>query len=500
VEQLEKPRRRVLIVDDEPSVRESVRMLLKDSWEPVAVASGPEALSALGAGTFDAVLLDIVMPGMDGLELLDAIRAGHPTLPVLMLTATKTVKTAVGAMKRGAVDYLTKPFDIEELRLVLDKATENAALVREVEALRSAVGQRYHLDNMIGRSPGMQAAFKTVTTVAPLRTTVLVTGESGTGKELIARAIHYGSPRARKPLVSLNCAAIPETLLETELFGHERGAFTDAHQKKLGQFEVAHGGTLFLDEIGEMGPSLQAKLLRVLETGEFLRVGGQRTARVDVRIIAATNRDLAAGIADGTFRSDLYYRLNVVSVHLPPLRERAEDMVPLIRHFITAKAREMEMAEKPIHAEAVEALLHYGWPGNVRELENVIERALVLSEGPQVVLDDLPAVVRQNDGWTPASVREAVLGGHKSIGLAVDEFERDIILAALQRTDFNQTRTAERLGTTRRILKYRMDKLGIDAPDRGNGGELNGAAGDGMHRGDGAHPNGSNGHRLQLDR
>jgi DNA-binding NtrC family response regulator len=497
VEELEKPRRRVLIVDDEPSVREAVRMLLKDTWEPVAVSSGPEALSALGAGTFDVALLDIVMPGMDGLELLDAVRARHPTLPVVMLTATKTVKTAVDAMKRGAVDYLSKPFDIEELRLVLDKATENAALVREVEALRSAVGQRYHLDNMIGRSPGMQAAFKTVATVAPLRTTVLVTGESGTGKELIARAIHYGSPRARKPLVTLNCAAIPESLLETELFGHERGAFTDAHAKKLGQFELAHGGTLFLDEIGEMGASLQAKLLRVLESGEFLRVGGQRPVRVDVRIIAATNRDLAAAIHDGAFRADLYYRLNVVTVHLPPLRERTEDMAPLIRHFVATKARDMEMAEKPIHPEAVDALLRYGWPGNVRELENVIERALVLSEGPQVTCDDLPTPVRQNDGWTPASVREAVLGGHKSIGLAVDEFERDLILAALQRTEFNQTRAAERLGTTRRILKYRMDKLGIDAPDRSTTPDLSDVAHSPPPRDHDAHRNGVH---LQLDR
>ena len=483
MEPQENPRRRVLIVDDEPGVRESVRMLLKDAYEPVAVSSGPEALSALGAGTFDVVLLDIVMPGMDGLELLDAIHARHPTLPVVMLTATRTVKTAVGAMKRGAFDYLTKPFDVEELRLVLDKATDTAALVREVEALRSEVGRRYHLDNVIGRSPGMQAAFKTVLTVAPLRTTVLITGESGTGKELIARAIHYGSPRARKPLVTLNCAAIPESLLESELLGHERGAFTDAHARKLGQFELAHGGTLFLDEIGEMGSATQAKLLRVLETGEFLRVGGQRPVQVDVRIIAATNRDLAAAIHDGSFRADLYYRLNVVTVHLPPLRDRHEDVAPLIRHFVETKARDMGIPEKPIQPEAVDALLRYGWPGNVRELENVIERLLVLSEGPAVTLDDLPAPVRQNDGWTPASVREAVLGGHKSIGVAVDEFERDLILAALQRTDFNQTQAAARLGTTRRILKYRMDKLGIDAPDRALAPDHDGPARNGGHGG-----------------
>ncbi len=351
------------IVDDEPGVRESLRMLLKDTYEPVAVSSAPEALSQLAAGPFDVVLLDIVMPGIDGLQLLEAIRGRHPALPVVMLTATKTVKTAVDAMKLGAFDYLTKPFDIDELRLVLDKATENAALVREVEALRTEVGRRYQLENVIGRSPGMQAAFKTVLTVAPRKTTVLITGESGTGKELIAKAIHYGSPRARKPLVTLNCAAIPETLLESELFGHERGSFTDAHAKKLGQFELAHESTLFLDEIGEMGPATQAKLLRVLESGEFLRVGGERPLRVDVRIIAATNRDLSAAIQDGSFRADLYYRLNVVAVHLPPLRERREDLVPLIRHFVEAKSRAMAIAEKPIRPDAVDALLRYALAG-----------------------------------------------------------------------------------------------------------------------------------------
>ncbi len=500
------PTRRILIVDDEPGVRESVRMLLKDAYEPVLAASGPEALSHLAAGPFDVALLDIVMPGIDGLQLLEEIRARHPTLPVVMLTATRTVKTAVDAMKHGAFDYLTKPFEVEELRLVLDKATRNAALVREVEALRTEVGRRYQLDNVVGSSPGMQAAFKTVLTVAPLKTTVLITGESGTGKELVAKAIHYGSPRARKPLVTLNCAAIPETLLESELFGHERGSFTDAHAKKLGQFELAHEGTLFLDEVGEMGAATQAKLLRVLESGEFLRVGGQRPVRVDVRIIAATNRDLAAAQRDGAFRADLYYRLNVVTVHLPPLRERHEQLAPLLRHFIRVKSAGMGVPEKTIRPDAVDALLRYGWPGNVRELENLIERVLALSEGPAVTLDDLPAPVRQNDGWTPASVRDAVLGGRTSIGRAVDEFERDLILEALQRTDYNQTRAAELLGTTRRILKYRMDKLGIDALDRA-------AAADGAPRagnapGGSPRPNGAprphdvvrNGGRLHLDR
>ena len=457
----ERSKRRILIVDDEAGVRESLRMVLKDTYEPVAVGSGTDALEALGAGPFDVVLLDIVMPGMDGLELLEEVRSRYARVPVIMLTATKTVKTAVGAMKLGAFDYVTKPFDVDELRVILDKATENAALVREVEELRTEVGRRYQLDNIIGKSPKMQEVFRTVHTVAPLKTTVLITGESGTGKELIAKAIHYGSPRMRKPLVTLNCAAIPETLLESELFGHEKGSFTDAHQKKLGQFELAHGGSLFLDEIGEMGPGTQAKLLRVLEHGEFLRVGGQRPVNVDVRIIAATNRDLTTAIKEGSFRADLYYRLNVVSVHLPPLRERRDDLILLIRHFVAAKCRDMNIPEKAARPEAVDALLRYPWPGNVRELENLIERILVLSEGPQITLEELPDIVKRTEA-SPGNLRDQVLAGRKSLGSAVDEFEREIIAEALQQTDFNQTRAAEMLGTTRRILKYRMDKLGID--------------------------------------
>jgi len=457
--------RRVLIVDDEPGVRESLRMVLKEGYEPLAVGSSGEALEMLAATSVDVVLLDIVMPGMDGLQLLEELRVRFPNLPIVMLTATKTVKTAVGAMKLGAFDYITKPFDVDELRVILDKATERAELVREVEELRSEVGRRYQLDNIIGRSARMQEVFRTVLTVAPLKTTVLITGESGTGKELIAKAIHYQSPRGRRPLVTLNCAAIPETLLESELFGHEKGSFTDAHQKKLGQFEMAHEGSLFLDEIGEMGPATQAKLLRVLEHGEFLRVGGTKPVTVDVRIIAATNRDLGAAIKDGTFRPDLFYRLNVVTVHLPPLRERRDDLILLIRHFAQAKARDMGIPEKTLKPETVDALLRYPWPGNVRELENLLERLLVLCEGPTISFEDLPDQIRRSE-QDPGTIKEQVLEGRKSLGTAVDEFEREIILEALGQTSFNQTRAADMLGTTRRILKYRMDKLGISAPER----------------------------------
>jgi two-component system response regulator AtoC len=461
---VEERRKRVVIVDDEPGVRESLRMALKDGYEPVTAATAAEGLAALEAGGVDVVLLDIVMPGVDGLQLLEQVRVRHPDVPVVMLTATKTVKTAVGAIKLGAFDYLTKPFDVDELRIILEKATANAALVREVEELRSEVGRRYQLDNIIGSSPAMQAVFKTVRTVAPLKTTVLITGESGTGKELIAKAIHYGSPRAARPLVTLNCAAIPETLLESELFGHERGAFTDAHTKKPGQFEVAHGGTLFLDEIGEMGMATQAKLLRVLEHAQFLRVGGTKPVDVDVRIIAATNRDLEQCIAEGTFRPDLFFRLNVVSVHLPSLRERRDDLPALIRHFTDVKRRELGGVERTLTPEAVDALLRYPWPGNVRELENLIERLLVLADGVQIGIDDLPEQLKRTEA-TPGSMKEQVLAGRKTLSEAVGEFEREIIGEALIATDFNQTRAAEMLGTTRRILKYRMDQLGIATTD-----------------------------------
>ena len=457
----------VLIVDDEAGVRESVRMVLKDSCEPVAVASGEAALEWMAGNPCDLVFLDVLMQGIDGLETLERIRARDTRVAVVMLTATKTVKTAVTAMKLGAFDYLTKPFDIEELRLVAKRATEHAQLKQEVEQLREAVGKRYKFDNIVGQSPQMQAVFKTISAVAATRSTVLVTGESGTGKELIARSIHYQSPRATKPLIILNCAAIPDNLLESELFGHERGSFTDAIDKKIGRFEAADGGTIFLDEIGEMSPGLQAKLLRVLEEGEIQRVGAPKPQHVDVRVVAATNRNLLEAIGEGRFRKDLYYRLNVVSVELPPLRARQGDLPHLIRHLLSRKAEELGMPAKELAPELVDRLLAHPWPGNVRELENAIERMLVLSGDTAVIgADQLPGDLRDHAAHeTGANARASVLSGSKTLSDAVDEFERDIIGEALEQTYFNQTRAADLLGTTRRILKYRMDKLGLDCPD-----------------------------------
>jgi DNA-binding NtrC family response regulator len=460
---------RVLVVDDELGVRESLRMILKDRAEVVLAATGEDGFELATKEHFDVVLLDIMMPGMDGLEVLERIKEVNRVPQVIMLTATKTVKTAVRAMKLGAFDYVTKPFDVDELVLIVERAQQASALLREVESLRTEVGRRYSFDNVIGSSAAMQEVLRTVAMVAPLKTTVLITGESGTGKEVIAKAIHYNSPRAERAMVAINCAAIPENLLESELFGHERGAFTDAHARQIGHFERAHKSTIFLDEIGEMNPGTQAKLLRVLEQGTLTRVGGAQQVTVDVRVIAATNRDLDKGLQEGTFRPDLYFRLNVVAIHLPPLRDRAEDLALLIRHFLKAKAAELGLPEKAFDREALDTLLAYSWPGNVRELENVIERALVLSQLPELGVDDLPghlakatSVPRINH----TSAADEALPVNMSLSDAVDRLEHRLIIDALTRAEHNQTRAAQILGTTRRILKYKMDKLGIIGQDQ----------------------------------
>jgi DNA-binding NtrC family response regulator len=461
---MDKPR--VLIVDDEPGVRESLRLILSDHAETTSAESGEEALELLAERRVDVVLLDIIMPGIDGLEALEHIRnLVHPP-EVIMLTATRTVKTAVQAMKLGAFDYITKPFDIDEIQLAVERAAERSSLRQEVEGLRREVGRRYRFENVIGNAEAMRQVLDTVSRVARSKTTVLVTGESGTGKEVIARAIHFNSPRADRPLVTLNCAAIPDNLLESELFGHERGAFTDAHTRKEGQFENADRGTIFLDEIGEMNSATQAKILRVLEQGTFTRVGSTQEVRVDVRVIAATNRDLHKAMEEGAFRPDLYFRLNVVAIHLPPLRERMDDLPLLIRHFLTAKARDLELPQKPFTNEALDVLMRYDWPGNVRQLENVVERALVLSRGPELGTEDLPGEVLGGSTLAPAvtvgqSPASAMPPTDKTLEAAVDELENILIRRALEQADFNQTRAAEILGTTRRILKYKMDKLGI---------------------------------------
>jgi DNA-binding NtrC family response regulator len=458
-------RKRVLAVDDELGVRESIRILLSGDYDVSTVASGDAALDAIQRERPHVVLLDIIMPGMDGMELLERIRASDPSLPVVILTATKTVKTAVAAMKLGAFDYLQKPFDVDELRLIVERATRTAELEAEVKRLRHELRSQGALSLIVGRSPQIQSVIRTIRTVAPLKTTVLITGESGTGKELVARALHSESPRVDEPWVVLNCAAIPESLLETELFGHERGAFTDAHARKIGLFEQAHRGTVFLDEIGEMSINLQAKLLRVLEEERFTRVGGTTPLQVNVRVIAATNRNLERAIHEGKFRADLFYRLNVISIHLPSLRERTEDIPFLVNHFLEVKARAVGAPVKHLTREAMDRVMSYSWPGNVRELENAIERAVILSgDRTELEIGDLNDRLRAPVPEGPLSSLVAdVCSGRRSLGEATDMFERMLIQRSLENANHNQTRAAELLGTTRRILKYKIDKLGISS-------------------------------------
>ena len=387
-----------------------------------------------------------------------------------MLTGTKSVKTAVDAMKLGAADYLSKPFDVEELRIVVDRALSSQALEREVKQLRAQVVQRYAFHNLIGKSQGMQEIYAKIEQVADSRTTVLITGESGTGKELVAKALHYNSGRRERPFIALNCAALPETLIESELFGHEKGSFTDATARRVGQFELANTGTLFLDEIGDLSAMTQAKLLRVLQEREFTRIGGVQSIKVDVRIVAATNRNLEDMVRKGQFREDLYYRINVISLFLPPLRERGEDIPLLAKHFLAKRVEEEKRPHIEFGKEALEVLTRYPWPGNVREMENIIEQAFIWSRNcPQITQEHLPTIMKSDS--RSSSLRDDTLAGRMSLEKAVMEFEREIILDALKRTNYVQTHAANLLGISRRMLKYRMDTLGVGRPDNGSSPE-----------------------------
>ncbi|GMV50095.1 sigma-54-dependent Fis family transcriptional regulator [Nitrospirales bacterium NOB] len=459
-------KKRVLLVDDEPRVRASLKTVLEPTYDILEAADAAEGLQVFKKDTPNLVLLDVVLPGTDGLAALQSMRAEDHSVPVIMLTGTKSVKTAVDAMKLGAADYLSKPFDVEELRIVVDRAMNSRELEREVRQLRAQVAQRYAFHNLIGKSPAMQEIYAKIEQVADSRTTVLVTGESGTGKELVAKAIHYNSGRKERPFVALNCAALPETLIESELFGHEKGSFTDATARRVGQFELAHTGTLFLDEIGDLSPTTQAKLLRVLQEREFTRIGGVQSIKVDVRIVAATNKNLDEMVRKGQFREDLYYRINVIALYLPPLRERGEDIPLLAKHFLTKRIEEEHRAPQEFTKDALELLSRYPWPGNVREMENIIEQAFIWSKGSQTITPEhLPNILRTDIRST--SLRDDTLAGRLSLEKAVMEFERDIILDALKRTNYVQTHAAAMLGISRRMLKYRMDTLGISRPDNG---------------------------------
>lgn len=390
----------VLIVDDEPNYLVILEELLAEEGYTVLTAENASRGFELAVGhEVDVVVTDMKMPGIDGMTFLDNLHKLKPDLPIIMMTAYGTIERAVEAMKKGAFDYICKPFENEEFKMIVARAVEHYRLLKRNRELEEEVKNRYSFRNIIGKSPAMEKVFYVVEKIAPSRSTVLITGESGTGKELIAKAIHYQSLRRDKPFVSVNCGALPETLLESELFGHERGAFTGAIQQRKGRFELAHEGTLFLDEISEIPLHLQVKLLRVLQEMEFERVGGTQTIRVDVRIIAATNRDLKKEVELGRFRSDLFYRLNVVNIHLPPLRERVEDIPLLVTHFLDKYSKESgRETSLTVDKETMKCLMEYRWPGNVRELENVIERAVLLSRGDTITLADLPLEVRQISG------------------------------------------------------------------------------------------------------
>ena len=453
----------ILVVDDEVGVRQSLQMVFNKIYRVLEASSADEAIQKVTEEKPDAVLLDVMMPGADGLGVLKQIKSIHPDCQVIMLTGINTARTAFTAKGTGAFDYVTKPFDVEELRLRVEHALEKVQLSRELERLKEEVGRKYGIDFIIGKSKQITDVFKAVSMVAAKKSTVLITGESGTGKELIARAIHYNSDRRSKPFVVVNCAALPENLMESELFGYERGAFTNASQKKIGRFELAHGGTFFLDEIGELDIGVQAKFLRAIEQETFSRLGGTDEIKVDVRIIAASNRDLEQMAKNAEFRPDLFYRLNVISLFLPPLRERRDDIVLLLDHFLRVKSQEHSISAKTLSPEVVDFFTSYSWPGNIRELENLIERLTILTPQETVTLRDLPPSMRSTD--QTATLKEDVLSGSRPLSDAVDEFERELIVKALQRTGFNQTKAASILNTSRRILKYRIEKLKIHNPN-----------------------------------
>jgi DNA-binding NtrC family response regulator len=450
----------VLVVDDEVGARESLKMVLKNDYEVFLAKDAEEAFLQIKENSPDVILLDILLPDLDGLKVLGIIKQNDPDSIVIMITATKTVKTAVEAMKLGAFDYVTKPFDVDELRLIVSRALSTQALKKEVQFLREEIDKNYDFGNIIGKSQGMKEIFKLVKQIADSKATVLIMGESGTGKELISRAIHYNSNRKNYPFITINCAAIPETLIESELFGHEKGAFTNAIERKLGRFEVAHQGTLFLDEIGELSLATQSKILRFLEEKEFNRVGGSKIIKVDVRLIAATNKELIQLIKKGGFREDLYYRINVFPIVIPPLREREEDIPLLIDHFIKKFNNENNKNVKGVSKEALEMMMDYEWLGNVRELENLMERVIALTPNEYIQPEELPFSLMSQSKIN--GLKESILSGKVSFLKAEEEFEREIILEALRKANYVQSHAAEILGISRRILKYKMDKLEIN--------------------------------------
>ncbi|HXU80819.1 MAG TPA: sigma-54 dependent transcriptional regulator [Polyangia bacterium] len=482
--------KRVLIADDEINIRRVLEAILRrDGYDVVTAANGLEALAGMTRGVH-TVITDLKMPGLDGMGLLRKLSSEYPDVPVVMITAHGSVENAVEAVKLGAFDYIEKPFDQEQIRQVVDKALRTHSLARRDARIEEPVARgRFRL---VGESPAIRQVYAVIEKVADTPSTVLITGESGTGKELIARALHEYSSRREGPFIKINCAAIPKTLMESELFGYEKGAFTGAVGAKPGRFELAHGGTLFLDEIGEIPVEMQVKLLRVLQESEFERVGGIKTIKVDVRLVAATNRDLHSEVASGAFREDLYYRLNVVPIHLPPLRERREDIPLLVNHFIAKFNERLKKQISGIEPDAVERLVSYHWPGNIRELENVIERTMLFCAGPTIRAVDLPAeftLVTAAPGPLPAGTAvppdepppsrisgsfslpaltgslpigaEAVSSLKEAVRVETERVERELIQRALDETGNNVTQAARKLKISRKSLQTKMKELGL---------------------------------------
>jgi len=448
---------RILVVDDDASLRRVLQVQLEQEGYAVAsAASAQQTLSMLQIQPYDMVISDLKMPGVSGLELLRQIRLQFPEAIVLILTAFGTVETAVEAMKSGAYDYLTKPVHPDELSLVVGRALEHLRLVKEVCALRANLDQKYGFENILGRSGALLQVLDTAARAARTDSTVLIRGETGTGKELLARAIHFNSSRKHKPLITINCAAIPKELLESELFGHKKGAFTGAVGEKRGKIEIADGGTVFLDEIGEMPLELQVKLLRLIEEGEIEKIGSEVRNQVDVRIIAATHRDLQAMIEDGTFREDLYYRLVVIPLLLPPLRERMEDIPDLVQYFFRKSQEKNERPELVMSPALLPYFARYRWPGNVRELENVVERMVVLARGDEITVQDLPEFLRRERAGV-----EALEIDLPPQGVSLEAIEKELIVKALERCAWNQTQAARYLDISRKTLIYRMERHGI---------------------------------------
>jgi DNA-binding NtrC family response regulator len=448
---------RILVVDDDESLRRVTEVQLQQAgYQVFTAASGQEALALLQERPVELVITDLKMPGMSGVELLKRIRADYPEPVVILVTAFGTIETAVEAMRAGAYDYVTKPVRIDELKLTIRRALEHVQLQQEVQALRTSLDSKYGFENILGRSAVLLSVLDMASRAAQTSSTVLIRGETGTGKELLAKAIHFNSPRRESAFVTINCGAIPKDLLESELFGHVKGSFTGAIAHKKGRAETADGGTLFLDEIGEMPVELQVKLLRLLQQGEIEKVGAAETTKVDVRIIAATHRNLQAMIEDGTFREDLYYRLAVIPLDLPPLRERPDDIAELVEHFFLKAKEKHGRQDLILPTSLLPQFSAYRWPGNIRELENIIERLVVLTRGNEITANDLPEFLRRE-----RAVLEELRLDLPPQGISMDGVEKELILRALQKFDWNQSQAARYLDLSRKTLIYRMEKYNL---------------------------------------